>query len=725
MSALLATLRRELLAYLRSPVAWIVATLFLLVQGYGFWLLVNVLSASAAPATWPMRYFFGGGFLFWLFVMLMSSLITMRLVAEERRLGTIEPLLTSPASAASIVVGKYLAALGWWTLLWAPTGVYVILLARLAPSGIALDAGPIAAGYFGTLLVGAAALAIGLLASTLTQHQLLAVMLGFMAQLGVLLAGGAASVATPGSTAQAVLERMSVLRHMEDFARGVVDSRALVWSGGLAIACVWASVRLVERPTLAARARRRALSELIALFALVVLANVAASRHYRRWDWTRAGANTLAPRTIDLLKRVDKPVSARLLMLPTGRADDAFPLTRDLLALYAARAPLFSVEVVDPDRDPDRVRALAAKWGMSGDELQEGAVVVESGERSRYVPRHELIETEVAPDGGTRLKSFRGEAAIDGALLGVIEGTSPTICFTRGHGELRIDDLSVDGASDWGEALKRSGDTLRTLTTLDARSLAGCAAIVSAGPVVPFTEDEVKLLDDSLAQGGRLVVLLGGSFGALCCDPRQAQIEPMLERHGVQARQGIGLVLDPDVQMSTSSLAFAVERGYADHPITRALMGQRTVWALTTPLTIVAAPGHHAVDLVHTSERGHLELPPGVLPEHIRGASGEGARSITIAVAIETDAHARLVVLGSRAIARNDHDVYFNRDLLEASVAWAAGSERTLDIAPRAASELKLAPSQAELDRVLWVCVVGMPLFCVLCGLGVWWRRRR
>jgi len=91
-----AIIRRELIAYFSSPLAYIVMTAFLLMQGYIFYLLVSFLNNPQTPSMTPLRLFFGGTIFFWLFLLFVVPVITMRLIAEERRSGTIEVLLTSP-----------------------------------------------------------------------------------------------------------------------------------------------------------------------------------------------------------------------------------------------------------------------------------------------------------------------------------------------------------------------------------------------------------------------------------------------------------------------------------------------------------------------------------------------------------------------------------------------------------------------------------------------------
>ncbi len=131
MSGLIATLNRELRAYFVSPLAYVILGFFLSLNGYVFAVIVSFLSdPRAGGSTTPLELFFGDTFFFWLVLMIMVPLVTMRLLAEERRSGTIEILMTAPVSEAQVVVGKFLAAFGFYVFLWLPTLAYVVIVAR-------------------------------------------------------------------------------------------------------------------------------------------------------------------------------------------------------------------------------------------------------------------------------------------------------------------------------------------------------------------------------------------------------------------------------------------------------------------------------------------------------------------------------------------------------------------------------------------------------------------
>jgi len=142
MKKVVAIVQRELIAYFSSPLAYIVLTAFLLMQGYIFYIIVSYLNNPMTQAMTPLRLFFGGTIFFWLFLLFVIPVITMRLVAEERRSGTIEVLLTSPVSEAQVIAGKFVAALIFYVVLWMPTLIYVVILKRYSE----IDLLPVAAG---------------------------------------------------------------------------------------------------------------------------------------------------------------------------------------------------------------------------------------------------------------------------------------------------------------------------------------------------------------------------------------------------------------------------------------------------------------------------------------------------------------------------------------------------------------------------------------------------
>jgi ABC-2 type transport system permease protein len=241
MKALGAIIRRELIAYFSSPLAWIVMAAFLLLQGALFALIIGYLSQPGQSSMSILQAFFGGTIFFWFFLVV-APLITMRLVAEERRSGTIEVLLTAPVTETQVILGKFGAALAFYLALWLPTVIYVLMVKSRA----SVDWGAVASSYLGVVLFGALFVSLGLFASTLTRNQVIAAVIAFAGLIvlfGLPLLRG---LMVSSSPVAAIVDHVDLWQQMADFSRGIVDTRYLVY--GLSLTCLFllASTKSLE-----------------------------------------------------------------------------------------------------------------------------------------------------------------------------------------------------------------------------------------------------------------------------------------------------------------------------------------------------------------------------------------------------------------------------------------------------------------------------------------------
>lgn len=224
---------RELGAYLASPMAYVVTGIFLLLTGAAF----SMYLAGTSYSDTSIKGFLDSGPVL---ILLFATVMTMRLIAEERKLGTWELLLTAPASDAEIVLGKFAGSLAMFAAMLALTLLYPILLAVFGDP----DLGPIATSYLGLFLIGGAALAIGIFASSLTSNQLVSAVVAGGILFALWFLGPAAGL-LQGSAGEA-LAYLSLSRHMPDFARGIIDSRSVVYYLSLMAVFLYLAVRSVE-----------------------------------------------------------------------------------------------------------------------------------------------------------------------------------------------------------------------------------------------------------------------------------------------------------------------------------------------------------------------------------------------------------------------------------------------------------------------------------------------
>ena len=211
MRTILSITRKELVVYFTSPTAYIVAGVFLALTGVFF---IDSVDQPFAEATLQGLLLSSTFFL----MTLLSPILTMRLLAEEQKLGTIELLLTAPVRDYEVVVAKYLASFVILSATILLTLFYaVILLYYSSP-----DMGPIFSGYLGFLLYGSAALAIGLLASSLTGNQIVAAVVGFGIILIFTIIDRVSDILT--GTVANVLTQLSLTTHFDAFSRGVIST---------------------------------------------------------------------------------------------------------------------------------------------------------------------------------------------------------------------------------------------------------------------------------------------------------------------------------------------------------------------------------------------------------------------------------------------------------------------------------------------------------------------
>ena len=242
--------KKEMRLYFSSPVAWVVMTIFLFIAGYFFYSIFAFYTlASMQSAMNPQmgrelnvtdsvfRPLFSN---MSVILLLLMPLITMRLFAEERRSGTIELLLTFPVRDGAVLIGKYLAALTLYAIMLALTLLYpgiVLYFARV-------EWGPLLTGYLGLLLMGATFLAVGIFASSVTENQIVAAITTFGTLLILWVVGWSAEYV--GGPWGRVLSHLSILEHFDTFARGVLDTKDVIFYLDVTLVALFLTLRSLE-----------------------------------------------------------------------------------------------------------------------------------------------------------------------------------------------------------------------------------------------------------------------------------------------------------------------------------------------------------------------------------------------------------------------------------------------------------------------------------------------
>jgi ABC-2 type transport system permease protein len=227
----LAVAEREIRSYFVSPVAWVVTALMILIWGLIFSLTANT---GRQADLRPLLSNFSVTFL------LAAPLLTMRLIAEEARTGTLELMMTQPVRDVELVIGKYLGSVAFLGFMLLMTIYFPILLQQFGNP----DKGPIISGYLGVLLQGMAFLAIGLMASALSQNQIISAVIGFVTLLAFWLVD-ALSRQFSGIPGQ-IVQYISMTKRFEDMPRGVIDTKDIIFFLSIIVAFLFITTQIVS-----------------------------------------------------------------------------------------------------------------------------------------------------------------------------------------------------------------------------------------------------------------------------------------------------------------------------------------------------------------------------------------------------------------------------------------------------------------------------------------------
>jgi ABC-2 type transport system permease protein len=239
MNATFTIAKREFKSYFDSPLAYVVICLSLLLVGVGVFM-------------WPGRQFFQVdratlGQMFEALplglVLLIVPVVTMRLVAEEKRSGTLEMLITLPVRDSEVILGKFLGAFGLVLVFIASTALYPILMFKLWKLG-PIDMGPVFSGYVGLVLFGAAAVSLGLLVSSLTESQVIAFFITFVALLMLYIVGEIDQI-FPNAIGT-ISREISFREHYSSFQRGLIDTRDVIFFLSCAVLALMLAFRSLE-----------------------------------------------------------------------------------------------------------------------------------------------------------------------------------------------------------------------------------------------------------------------------------------------------------------------------------------------------------------------------------------------------------------------------------------------------------------------------------------------
>ena len=245
MNVFRALVRRELSAFFQGPTGFIIIAAVMLLIGLGFLVVLSGLNGEATPM--PVTQVFYGTYFFWVILLLIAPVITMRSFAMERASGTYESLMTAPVGDWQVVLSKFAGALIFYMILWVPLLICSIVVRFYVGESAVLGLGTMFTSALGILMVGCLYMSIGCFASALTRNQAVAAVSGFALGAALFFTGFFSYFAGDRTDWLSQLARhISLANHMESFTRGVIDLGAIVFFLSLTGLFLYLTHKVVE-----------------------------------------------------------------------------------------------------------------------------------------------------------------------------------------------------------------------------------------------------------------------------------------------------------------------------------------------------------------------------------------------------------------------------------------------------------------------------------------------
>ncbi|SHM48017.1 gliding motility-associated ABC transporter substrate-binding protein GldG [Mucilaginibacter sp. OK098] len=549
---MLSILKKEITSYLSSLVAYVTIGVFLLVLGLFLWVFPESSILDYGYATLDSLF----GTAPYLFMFLIPA-ITMRSLAEERKEGTFELLLTRPLADWQIVLGKYFACLLLVLFALIPTLVYYYSVYQLGTPQGNIDIGGVIGSYIGLFLLGASFAAIGLFASSVSKNQIIAFTIAVF--LCFFFYSGFDSLSQLLSLQSLSLQDLGITEHYQSVSRGVLDTRDLAYFIILTGLFISLTLFVLNRQRQKPLKDKILIASLVSLIALGILSNLT----FTRFDFTKEKRFTISPVTRDIMKKLKGPVKVKVYLQGNNFPSDLKRLqraTRDMLIDLRAYSndrvqfefidPIASIKGLADDEQKKAYDSLEAK-GIVGEnratKTDNGVAqllifpeaLVQFGGREIAVnllqTRIMLSDEEVANNSIQNL-----EYAFSSAIKKVTSGGKPIIGFTEGHNELS--DVQLN------DAMKSLSDGYNVgrinLQTIPLSILLKMRLLVIPKPDTKFSEVEKFKIDQYVMRGGRVLWAidqvsadldsLKGHGGEQMSFPKQLDLDDQLFTYGVR-----------------------------------------------------------------------------------------------------------------------------------------------------------------------------------------------
>ncbi|MBV9390657.1 MAG: GldG family protein [Verrucomicrobia bacterium] len=477
-------------------------------------------------------------------------------------------------------------------------------------------------------------------------------------------------------------------------------------------------------------------AQIVIVAIIVLMINYLGFTRYKRWDLSRDNKFALSELTKKALRSLKKSVHIYVFFSPTSQSPSSAIAgdVQNLLREYEfAGGRKLEVETINPYRDITRARELQLKYNF---EARENSVVIDYQGRAKVVRVADMLDygSPGMFDESPQIRAFRGEQVITSALLELIEDKAPRIAFVTGHGE---PDVESESFSSFRDYVERQNIRLETLSLSGIDKIpAALSVVVLLGPRYDLSDREIALLQAYWNDHGRVLILLDPKY-------KTPRLKQFLEQHGITVDDDLIISQLPAGIEGPKQTLDVYTQFLPETPFLRSLSqatgffpgGTSSIQLDSRKTSEIGVSGTKSLtpavsdywgkkgdlDKEDATYKQGVDLPPPL-------AFGVALEKGSVAdVRLDVGSSSRMFVLGNadflgnECLTRSPQDV----DFILITLNWLAGRERMVAIAPKVLRTFTLNLSDTQMDKIVLLTVVAMPLLMALLGASAWMLRRR
>ena len=450
-------------------------------------------------------------------------------------------------------------------------------------------------------------------------------------------------------------------------------------------------------------------------FFVLIMVNYLGVYYNKSFDLTKEALYSLSAKSLNVLADLEKEVEIVVFL---QKSNPLFKKVETLLEQYQEKSSLVMVNYVDPVKDIGQAKILASKYGI---DLRDEMILVHHKFQTKLLQQRDIaVYDHSAAYMGMppQLKSFSGESALTGAILGLQKTEKNKVHFLTGHGEKSLKGYSAESISYLNTALTKENIVVEEINLLAKDSWPeDVKCLVIAGPTQNLTDNELKLLKKFVDKGGKLCCFIDSGV--------DSNLIPFLKDYGILVNDDI--ILDPSTRQPGLSVYNLFNLEYLPHPVTDKMLNIFTFFVLARSVKSEGKKDFAISPLTKTSNNAWGEVDYNNVPHaKDQGKDLEGPLSVAV-VAHNEKTSSRLFVVGDSDFISNQYiglgggNFYFFQNALH----WLLEEKELISIPSKEIVSMKLPLTENDIQLAFIFIVIVVPLIWLLCALFIFFVRRK